>query len=82
MIDWRQYWEDFPSNFDDTEFCRQVGRTANGGVPTPEPELARVIDQVARGLKLGADDRLLDLCCGNGLLTQRLAKRCARVVGI
>ena len=82
MIDWRQYWEEFPQKFAEGEFCRQVGRTANGGIPTPAPELNVVIDEIVALLDLGPGDRLLDLCCGNGLLTARLAHFCTNVVGV
>jgi cyclopropane fatty-acyl-phospholipid synthase-like methyltransferase len=81
-MDWRRYWEDFPARFGEEEFCKQVGRTAHGGKPTPEAELQIAIDQVQQGLGLCADDRLLDLCCGNGLLTQRLASDVSHVTGI
>jgi cyclopropane fatty-acyl-phospholipid synthase-like methyltransferase len=82
MIDWREYWKDFPRRFGGGDFCRQVGRTANGGEPTPAPELKTVIEEASSLLKLGPQDRLLDLCCGNGLLTARFAGECKEVVGI
>lgn len=82
MIDWRDYWTQFPQEFDDVDFRRQVGRTANGGVPTPGMELDAVVDEVISCLSLGPNDRLLDLCCGNGLLTARFAERCRQVVGV
>jgi cyclopropane fatty-acyl-phospholipid synthase-like methyltransferase len=82
MIDWRQYWDEFPKGFTDSDFCRQVGRTANGGMPTPPGELEAVIDEVVSLLELGPQDHLLDLCCGNGLLTARLAEHCEDVVGV
>ncbi|HET6416043.1 MAG TPA: class I SAM-dependent methyltransferase [Polyangiales bacterium] len=82
MIDWRHYWEDFPQKFAEGDFCRQVGRTANGGIPTPARELNVVIDEIVELLDLVPGDRLLDLCCGNGLLTVRLAQVCTNVVGV
>lgn len=82
MIDWREYWDEFPKGFTDGDFCRQVGRTANGGMPTPAPEIESVIDEIVSLLALGPQDRLLDLCCGNGLLTARFAEHCQEVVGV
>ena len=81
MINWRQYWEDFPLRFDESDFERQVGRTAHGGVPTPEAELSLVTEEIVDCLELSPRDRLLDLCCGNGLLSAKLATRCASVIG-
>jgi len=82
MIDWREYWDEFPKGFTDGDFCRQVGRTANGGMPTPTREIETVIDEVVSLLDLGPQDHLLDLCCGNGLLTARFAEHCEEVVGV
>ena len=82
MIDWREYWDEFPKRFTDDDFCRQVGRTANQGIPTPVLELEAVIDEVVSLLNLGPRDRLLDLCCGNGLLTARFAEHCHEIVGV
>ncbi len=82
MIDWREYWTRFPREFADDDFRRQVGRTANGGVPTPAPELDAVVAEVVACLQLGPNDRLLDLCCGNGLLSAQFAERCGAVVGV
>lgn len=81
-MDWRAFWEAYPGRYRETEFREQVGRTAKGGVPTPEAELALVVEEAATRLDLGAGDRLLDLCCGNGYLTVRLARRAAEVVGV
>jgi cyclopropane fatty-acyl-phospholipid synthase-like methyltransferase len=82
MIDWREYWDEFPRRFNDSDFRRQVGRTANRGVPTPALEIEAVIEEIVSSLALGPRDRLLDLCCGNGLLTVRLAERCTEAVGV
>lgn len=81
-MDWHRFWEQYPQRFGADEFLRQVGRTANGGRPTPESELQRALAQVVDGLDLRPTDRLLDLCCGNGLLTRRLAEHVAQVVGV
>ena len=82
MIDWREYWEEYPRRFDDTDFLRHVSRTANGGIPIDETEIDIILDQLSAGLQLRRDDTYADLCCGNGLLTRRIADRCARVVGV
>jgi len=82
MIDWREYWDEFPRRFAEADFCRQVGRTANRGIPTSPLELDAVLDEVVSSLELSSQDRLLDLCCGNGLLTARFAAHCEMVVGL
>ncbi len=81
-MDWHDFWDTFAKDAGALNFCEQVGRTANGGVPTPDAELDDVVQQVCDGLQLDRADVLLDLCCGNGLLTRRLAERCASVAGV
>lgn len=81
-MDWKAFWEAYPRRYGEREFRKQVGRTANGGVPTPEPELERVVEETVARLELGPGDRLLDLCCGNGFLTRRLGEVAGSVVGV
>jgi cyclopropane fatty-acyl-phospholipid synthase-like methyltransferase len=59
----------------------QVGKTIHGQ-PLPEEQLDLIVASAAEGLRLGPDDVLVDLCCGNGLVTERLARLCRRVIGI
>jgi 2-polyprenyl-3-methyl-5-hydroxy-6-metoxy-1,4-benzoquinol methylase len=80
MRDWRQYWNHADQVFDD-EPLRQVGKTVRGQVIEPAILDAIVADIVLR-LDLGASDSLLDLCCGNGLITSRIAAHCRQVVGV
>ncbi len=37
---------------------------------------------IVHKLKIGKDDRILDACCGNGLLTFRIVPVCTEIVGI
>lgn len=81
MTDWCTHWEHFPGRFGETEFLKQVGKTLHGQ-PISAVQFQRLIDTVATLLDLGPDDRLLDLCCGNGYLTSHLARRCRSAVGV
>lgn len=68
------------ANADPTDHLSQVGHTVNGA-PISETDFAALHDQIADLLALGPEDRLLDLCCGNGLFTQPLAQRVAAACG-
>jgi SAM-dependent methyltransferase len=59
----------------------QVGRTV-GGRPIAPDQIERLVAAVERALALDAPDVLVDLCCGNGMVTARLAPACARAVGV
>lgn len=45
-------------------------------------DMKRLADHVSSLLNLQPTDHLLDLCCGNGLLTVQLAKQAKSVVGV
>ena len=77
--DWRGHWDAEAPLPDDA--LAQVGRTV-GGRPIEAAQIDRLTDAIKSALDLQADDVLADLCCGNGLVTVRLAAVCAAVVGI
>lgn len=81
MKNWHRYWNSAPAGVPETEYLGQVGKTVHGR-PVSEESLQRMAEDVVRGLALSAGDRLLDLCCGNGLLTTRWAEHCAQVTGV
>ncbi|MGI2156622.1 methyltransferase domain-containing protein [Shewanella baltica] len=56
-------------------------RTVNG-VPVSEEQIQLIVDAALAGLSLSADDELLDLCCGNGALTDRLLQHCTAGLGV
>jgi 2-polyprenyl-3-methyl-5-hydroxy-6-metoxy-1,4-benzoquinol methylase len=66
---------------DEGGFLKQVGHTESGWPITPL-QFDRMVQQVHGLLNLCSDDRLLDLCCGNGVISARLADTAAEVVGI
>jgi len=59
----------------------QVGHTENGR-PISDRQFAAMLDRIRRELELGPQDNLLDLCCGNGVFTQRLAGGVRSAVGV
>jgi len=73
-VDWKSFWQSYrkrePVSEEDLFF--EVGKTVNQR-PISEPVFALSIDLITRGLELTCHDRLLELCCGNGLMTRRLA---------
>jgi SAM-dependent methyltransferase len=62
-------------------FWAQVKRTVHGQ-PVSEVQIALIVAQIETQLALRASDVLLDLACGNGALTHRLADSCAALFGV
>jgi len=81
MMDWHKFWTDYPATAGETDFLIQTGHTV-GGVPYSEAEFGAMLGSIRLGLDLGAIDDLLDLCCGNGVVTHCLVEHCRLAVGV
>lgn len=73
--------KEYPKTCAPTDFWSQVKRTVNG-VPVSEEQIQMIVDAILQGLLIKKDDELLDLCCGNGALTDRLLQHCSAGLGI
>ena len=75
MSYWKNYWNNTAL---DKSLLNQVQRNSNkkgDGLLLVETHLVEL-------LNLSNSDTLLDVCCGNGLITNRLSKHCNTVLGI
>jgi len=81
MMDWEQFWNTKPSAVGLSEFLKQVGYTVQGR-PITDDQFHHIVRQVRQRLGLESTDRVLDLCCGNGLVTHLLALHCQEILGI
>jgi 2-polyprenyl-3-methyl-5-hydroxy-6-metoxy-1,4-benzoquinol methylase len=81
MMRWKKVWAEFPASFEETEFYRQVGKTVLGKPISPE-QFEAILADVSNALEMNKEVTLLDLCCGNGIITAKMAEKCARVVGV
>lgn len=80
---WRAFWRSYRA---ETAHCEadlfvQVGKTIEKK-PIPPAVFEAMVRQVVEGLELTADDFLVDLCCGNGLVTHALAHGVDAIVAI
>lgn len=80
-MEWKEYWNQYPGNFAETDFFKQVGKTVAGQPVTPAQFMARISD-IKSALHINPDDIVLDMCCGNGLITTEIAMLCKRIVGV
>lgn len=80
-MDWHRHWTEHPPRFEPRAFREQVGKTV-GGRPVPDEQVARIVALVTTTLELGPGDRVLDVCCGNGLITRQVAGGVASVLGV
>jgi cyclopropane fatty-acyl-phospholipid synthase-like methyltransferase len=79
-VDWKAFWND-SAQLRDSDCCRQVGRTFKG-VSYSEAELDATVQRLLGQLDPHPQATLLDLGCGNGLITSRLAAHFKSVTGV
>jgi cyclopropane fatty-acyl-phospholipid synthase-like methyltransferase len=83
MKDWKKFWQNYRLIDIDTEndLLFQVGKTVKGLVIS-EDQFQKDIDEIRENLNLNSNDVLLDLCCGNGVITLKLSRDVKSVFGI
>jgi len=75
MSYWKKYWEKAAQN---KSLFLQVQRNNNFNAES----LKQIEDNICQLINLRNEDSLLDVCCGNGLITKNLAARCRKIVGV
>lgn len=83
MRDWRSHFRGIRprSRLTSDEALRQVGMTVMGQ-PVGYHHVETIVDSIVAGLNLRSSDIVADLGCGNGLITERIAARVARIAGV
>ncbi len=79
-MDWKSFWNHSPHVTDD-DVCQQVGRTFKK-VSYSQLQIETLTATLIALLEPGPDQTLLDLGCGNGLVTSRLASQFSHVTAI
>ena len=75
------FYKEHPKTCSPDDFWGQVKRTVDG-VPVSQDQIDLIVNAVVAGLELKQEDTLLDLCCGNGALSNLLFKHCKGGVGV
>ena len=80
---WQTFWSKYGPEQAVTEedLFKQVAQTWNKQ-PISKKQFKQMLDYIEERLELSPQDHLVDLCCGNGLVSYELAKRVAEVTGI
>lgn len=77
-MDWQAFW-DKKALHEDPHV--QVART-KGGKQSDKQELAKIAAYIKEKLELSKEDSLLDLCCGNGMLSKELSPFVKELLGV
>ncbi len=79
--EWKDFWTCFPAKFSDTDFLRQVGKT-HRGKPIDNAQMNLLLTHLCNNVRPDKNDVILDVCCGNGLLTSLMSNTCRHIVGV
>jgi SAM-dependent methyltransferase len=73
-IDWEAFWAQYRNieSKEEKDLYYQVGKTINEQ-PIVAEAFNQMIENIVQTLSLNENDVLLELCCGNGLLTKPLS---------
>jgi 2-polyprenyl-3-methyl-5-hydroxy-6-metoxy-1,4-benzoquinol methylase len=77
-MNWKEFWNEQASVSDPKA---QVGRKVSGNLHADDL-LDKIADKIALQMNLQSGDSLLDVCCGNGFLTGKLAPKCKEVFAV
>ncbi|MBI2513169.1 MAG: class I SAM-dependent methyltransferase [Opitutae bacterium] len=78
---WRKVWHDHARQNRRADPMTRVMRTRDGQ-PISAIQWKREANHILRVAGVRSTDRVLELCCGNGALTEELALRCQSVVAV
>lgn len=82
MRDWRSYWRGrtVASGDNRDDALREVGKTVLG-TPISQDQVDLIVESILCSLDLSAVDQVIDLGCGNGILTYQVAAHVANIIG-
>ena len=79
-MNWKTYWNE-SALVKDADACRQVGRTFHRNSYSPA-QVSAIVERARMFLQPNREKTLLDLACGNGMLTSQLAADFKRVTAV
>ncbi len=73
-MNWKRYWN---------EIAKLNANSSAGQVQRDEQENTLItVNYICKQLDIKKTDIVLDVCCGNGMITLEVAKRCTEIIGI
>jgi 2-polyprenyl-3-methyl-5-hydroxy-6-metoxy-1,4-benzoquinol methylase len=80
---WHQHWSEVKNiaSYSREDLLRQVGKTVFGQ-PIENEQISVIVQQIRDALKLTSEEVVIEIGCGNGLLTVEAAELCKHVYAI
>jgi len=82
-MNWYNFWQNYRpiKEFNTENLLYQVGKTKYGK-PISQIEFRAIVNDINKKLELNKEDILIDLCCGNGILTKELSQNVEQIYAI
>lgn len=77
-MNWKNFWENTGKQ---THTMGQVGRIVDGK-PISERLITAIANDICQKLNINKNSSILDVCCGNGIITHKIATTCHQITGI
>lgn len=77
---WKDHYDQNTKLFRNS-LCKQVGKTVSGS-EINQKQLDYITESITGSLHVGNTDTVIDLCCGNGLITRNVAGHAREITGI
>jgi cyclopropane fatty-acyl-phospholipid synthase-like methyltransferase len=77
---WQSYFDE-KSNKSKGSLLKQVGKTVDGK-EVGDDQVQLIVENITEKLGLTSKDDVVDLCCGNGLITKFIAKHVHSIIGV
>jgi|694.fasta_scaffold76665_6 2-polyprenyl-3-methyl-5-hydroxy-6-metoxy-1,4-benzoquinol methylase len=85
MRDWKKFWNSIDTNEgknnDWRSMMAQVGKTVKRE-PIDQNQFDKTYKKIIDILSLGENDTVLDLCCGNGIITKKISEYVETIIGV
>lgn len=73
--------DEYAKSCSNEDFWGQIRRTVNGKA-VDNNQIDMITEAIVQNMQLNSDDKVIDLCCGNGALTNCYSNKISAVVGI
>ena len=81
MVNLNEFYNKRVNSLNKNDLLKQVGHSVNG-IAISQVEFNILINGINDVLNLNNQDNLLDLCCGNGVITREFIQSCDSICGI
>jgi hypothetical protein len=81
MGNWNDFWKNYRNDFipeNEKDLLIQVGKTINKN-PISNDEIDLIVNDIVDKLNLLKNDSLLEMCCGNGIITKKLSNQIQKI---